>query len=76
RNRSSYFAMKNTPKVGSVSNFWGAVHSGGLFHCRACWRRRVRDVRYLFVTLRNIRALRPQNRCYIVMTAENILMDQ
>jgi len=28
------------------------------------------------VTLRNIRALRPQNRCYIVMAAENILMDQ
>ncbi|BBU31616.1 hypothetical protein BTHE68_53500 [Burkholderia sp. THE68] len=22
---SLYFAMKNTPKVGSVSNFWGAV---------------------------------------------------
>lgn len=23
--------MKNTPKVGSVSNFWGAVHFSGLF---------------------------------------------
>jgi hypothetical protein len=25
-NGSSYFAMKNTPKIGSMSNFWGAVH--------------------------------------------------
>jgi len=25
----SYFAMKNTPKVGSVSNFWGAVQQAG-----------------------------------------------
>lgn len=24
-NCSSYFVMKNTPKVGLVSNFWGAV---------------------------------------------------
>ncbi|HIE1655780.1 TPA: hypothetical protein ACXJGC_007120, partial [Burkholderia cenocepacia] len=27
----AYFAMKNTPKVGSVSNFWGAVHRSGAF---------------------------------------------
>lgn|GEM_PF-4977983 len=26
---SLYFAMKNTPKVGSVSNFWGAVQRAG-----------------------------------------------
>ncbi|MDO3621402.1 hypothetical protein Q3O98_09860 [Ralstonia pseudosolanacearum] len=24
-NASSYFAMKNTPKVEQMSNFWGAV---------------------------------------------------
>ncbi|WP_158270510.1 hypothetical protein [Limnohabitans sp. Jir72] len=24
--------MKNTPKVGLVSNFWGAVHFAGLFY--------------------------------------------
>jgi hypothetical protein len=23
--------MKNTPKVGLVSNFWGAVHLGAVF---------------------------------------------
>ncbi len=27
RNCSLYFAIKNTPKVRSMSNFWGAVHN-------------------------------------------------
>jgi len=32
---SSYFAIKNTPKVGLVSNFWGAVHLWGRAQDRA-----------------------------------------
>ncbi|MFH5254512.1 hypothetical protein ACGTRS_25085, partial [Burkholderia semiarida] len=30
-NCSLYFVMKNTPKVGRVSNFWGAVQLLGPF---------------------------------------------
>lgn len=35
--------MKNTPKVGSVSNFWGAVHRVGAFF--TCGRSPVLHVR-------------------------------
>ncbi|WP_217482361.1 hypothetical protein, partial [Achromobacter ruhlandii] len=30
-NCSSYFVMKNTPKIGLMSNFWGAVHGRPFF---------------------------------------------
>ncbi|WP_222929334.1 hypothetical protein, partial [Pigmentiphaga humi] len=35
-NRSSYFVMKNTPEVGLLSNFWGAVHAGAFFFGGLC----------------------------------------
>jgi hypothetical protein len=36
-NCSSYFVMKNTPKVGFMSNFWGAVHDAPflLLRCKS-----------------------------------------
>src|SRR5437868_5238250 len=60
-NCSVYLLMKNTPKVGSMSNFWGAVHFPAglfLFHGKgrdgAGGRRREEDAR----ALRGVRDVR------------------